>query len=125
MTTRRLTVYLAGPMTGRAKLNRPAFAKAERELAEMFPAARIVNPAALLTLRTWEANLRRDLRDHVLEADILVTLPGARKSKGARLEMYVCRALGTPVVALSTLRRDAKVPAQRALSRRRRAAVVA
>jgi hypothetical protein len=99
-----VNVYVSGPMSGYPRLNRPAFAEAAEFLTKLWPKAIIASPGALPSLSTWKANLVRDVRDFVVSADIVVTLPGWRKSKGARLECHIAKELGIQIVSLHALR---------------------
>jgi hypothetical protein len=93
-------------MSGIPEYNFPAFnaaAKALR-LAGFF----VINPADFGCDESvsWRKCLERDLMA-MFHADIVATLPGFEKSKGATLENYVANALGTPVTTVSELLRDA------------------
>lgn len=88
-------LYLAGPMTGYAGHNFPAFRDAERNLIAaghvvLSPAANPYGQAP------WADYLRRDLR-MVLDADAVAVLPGWETSRGARLEVRTAQALGMDV----------------------------
>ncbi|QYC55130.1 hypothetical protein SEA_BOILGATE_50 [Mycobacterium phage Boilgate] len=90
-------LYIAGPMTGLADFNRPAF----RVMADRLrrKGYRVVNPAELPgeTLNNpWDWYMRRDLAE-LVKCDGIVLLPGWEQSKGARLEHHVAVTLGMTV----------------------------
>lgn len=77
--------------------NFPAFMKGAGALRDK--GHFVVNPAELdigEPETTWEACLRRDLRE-LLKCNGIATLPGWKKSRGANLEIYVGKALGFQV----------------------------
>lgn len=91
-------IYLSGPMSGLPELNRPRFNREARRLRRA--GHKVINPPELDRLepkRTWEGNLRRDLRILVDQCDRVATLPNWKRSRGATLEVYVARALFIPV----------------------------
>jgi hypothetical protein len=106
-------IYIAGPMSGMADFNFPAFFEAERQLESL--GYEVINPAhndgatvqeALESAGTpdspnklWSYYMKRDL-PHVMDVDMLCVLPGWQKSKGATLEVTVARALGLPLMVL-------------------------
>lgn len=110
-----MRVYLAGPMSGIAQFNIPAFDAAADDLrmrdVEVVSPAEVDGPttrAQLLTSEfgdhddlpqdeSWSFYLARDFRilaDSGIDA--IVTLPGWADSKGARLEVALGRELGIP-----------------------------
>ena len=99
--------YLAGPMTGYPEFNFPAFQAAAHELRLMgigeIRHTGHGTPPKPVDAKPWEAYLRDALRS-MLTCDAVVTLPGWRESKGARLEVYVALELGMPVVEYPDLR---------------------
>jgi hypothetical protein len=110
---KKLSVYIAGPMTGYDDWNFSAFFEAEKQLKEL--GYWVLNPAhndgttvkaALLSAgspdrpnHSWAYYMKRDL-PHVMEADMLCVLPGWKESKGASLEVHVAKALGLPIMVL-------------------------
>lgn len=93
-------VYVAGPMSGIAEYNFPAFHCLSTELrVEGYP---VVNPAELALdagppgSQPWDFYMRVDLAA-LLECDAVCVLPGWERSKGASLEVHVARALEMPV----------------------------
>lgn len=103
-TVTRLTVYVAGPMTGYPEFNYPAFADACAKLRaagfdvisphEINPPDGVEHP--------WSYYMRRDIRG-LLDAHAVVVLPGWEDSKGARLETDIATALGVGIWTLAEL----------------------
>lgn len=86
-------VYIAGPMTGYAELNFPAFhaeAKALRTAG-----LDVINPAEINVDPNmgWSACMRADIAQ-LVTCDRIHLLPGWSNSKGASLEHHIGRALG-------------------------------
>lgn len=96
-------VYVSGPMSGLPNLNYPAFNAEARRLRDL--GLRVINPAEspLPEESEWTAFLRADLIEMLAHCDTVVTLPGWEKSKGARLEISVARALGMRIVKAGEL----------------------
>lgn len=102
-------VYVAGPMTGIADFNFPAFnAAADRLLNNGYE---VINPAdndngdpeqARTSGTPWEDYMRKDIAD-LIEADAIAVLPGWQNSKGASLEVTVAAALDMPILDAETL----------------------
>ena len=107
MSSERLH-YLAGPMTGIAQFNFPAFDDAANRLREcginVISPAEMDDPetraAALASVdgrllngasggHTWGSFLARDVRIVADRVHGIIFLPGWEKSRGARLEAYV------------------------------------
>lgn len=91
-------VYVAGPMTGHAELNFPAFrAEAVRLRAEGWD---VVSPVEInhgLEHEGWNACMRRDLAA-LVTCDAIQMLPDWRTSRGATLEHSVAFELGLQVL---------------------------
>jgi hypothetical protein len=64
----------------------------------------IFNPAAIDWLEDvkWETRMRYYLKIF-MDGDVLVLLPNWKKSLGARLEVYVARAVGIRIVRINDL----------------------
>ena len=109
-----MKLYIAGPMTGRAYHNVPAFEAAATELRSQghdcivpieldgdeyrdFCLADPTGRAEAPDERTWGDFLARDVKCIADEVEAVVVLPGWRDSKGARLETYVALLTGKPV----------------------------
>lgn len=85
-------------MTGYPEFNFPAFHEAKSRLKKL--GFKVCSPADFGPEGTWEDCLKRDLR-YVVKCDAVVTLPGWRQSRGAKLEVHVAKALGMPVVPMN------------------------
>jgi hypothetical protein len=86
-------VYIAGPMTGYAELNFPAF---RAEAAALRAAGlEVINPAEINVDPSagWSACMRADIAQ-LVTCDRIHLLPGWSRSKGASLEHHIGRALG-------------------------------
>ena len=63
----------------------------------------IFNPASIDcilgkdTRSLWSAYMRYDI-EQLMRCDVLVFLPNWRKSKGAKIEINLCKKIGIPVV---------------------------
>lgn len=97
--SRERRVYLAGPMTGLPDLNFPAFHAAAAKLRGQ--GFHVENPAehGVVDGAEWEDYLRYDLA-RLATCETICLLPGWRASKGARLEAYIAKALGMPIIPL-------------------------
>ncbi|WP_310936091.1 DUF4406 domain-containing protein [Variovorax sp. UMC13] len=93
--------YVAGPMTGLAELNFPAFhAEAARLRAQGFE---VENPAEINPDPTagWQECMRADIA-RLVTCDAVLLLPGWRQSRGASLEAHIAKALGLVLVEAAT-----------------------
>lgn len=95
------TLYIAGPMTGLPEFNYPAFNAAARDLrgrghVALNPTLDRESPAEDPPGTTWEDYMRAALA-MVIRADGIALLPQWERSRGARLEVDVARALGMQV----------------------------
>jgi hypothetical protein len=89
-------VYVAGPMTGYAELNFPAF---QTEAAALRGAGlHVINPAEINVDPSagWSACMRADIAQ-LVTCDRIHLLPGWSRSTGATLEHHIARALGLVV----------------------------
>lgn len=90
--------YIAGPMRGIPKSNRPAFIEAAQRLRgagyEVFSPAEISQGEA--TNEAF-AGAMRELLPELLKCDAVAVLPGWAKSEGAKLEVLVALSTGKPV----------------------------
>ena len=112
----QMSVYIAGPMTGRAKFNYPAFDALELALERR--GYIVASPARLDSAETrrvalqsvdgapgsgttngetWGDFLARDVKMIADTVDAVVLMPGWETSKGARLEAFIARHVGKPV----------------------------
>lgn len=89
-------VYLAGPMSGIAEHNFPAFHAAAALLRA--EGLQVVNPAehGLAEGAEWADYLRYDIAKIAI-CESMAVLPGWSQSRGARLETHLARALGMPI----------------------------
>jgi hypothetical protein len=103
------SIYVAGPMTGIKGWNKPAFNKASKFLAKA--GYKPVNPAWLdhgKSGEKWETYLKRDI-PHLLKCDGICVLPGWDRSRGAKLEVHIARALGILVYAIADKKKLVRV----------------
>jgi predicted alpha/beta hydrolase len=91
------TVYVSGPMTGIENYNFPEFYRVAALLEDK--GYNVLNPAehGCSEELSWSDYLKKDISD-MLQADIVATLDGWEKSKGAKLEVYIAQELGMEVV---------------------------
>ena len=90
-------VYIAGPMTGIAELNRPAFFAAEEYLKGQ--GAIVMNPAVLPDGFEHHQYMKIAI-SMLMQCDVVAFLPGWQESKGARVEFTRSRAFALVQVAL-------------------------
>jgi len=101
-------LYLSGGMTGIPEKNYWAFRDNTVLLRNV--GYSVINPWELDQedkKYTWEECLRRDIKEMMLYCSGIATLPGWRKSKGARLEVYIAKALKWPVHTVAYWRQHA------------------
>lgn len=89
----RLKIYIAGPMTGLADLNFPAFHAEAARLRAL--GHEVINPAEINPDQhmSWQECMRTDIAALVF-CDAIQLLPGWEKSKGAALEHHIAERLG-------------------------------
>lgn len=92
----RKTIYVAGPVTGRKELNRPAFDRAAERL-EAAGYRAMVPHAFAPDGEAHERAMRMTLQWMVRNADGVCTLADWGESAGARLEVEVAEAVGLTV----------------------------
>lgn len=86
-------IYIAGPMTGWADFNYPAFnAEAARLRAIGY---HVENPAENPAQPTWQAYMRQAIAQ-LVKCDAVALLPGWKASRGARIENQLAIDLGIP-----------------------------
>ena len=107
MRNHEMKWYLAGPMSGIAQFNIPAFDEAVKrlrefgydvtspaeldsdEIREAALASKTGKPEDIVRIETWGSMLSRDVRLIADEMDGVIFLPDWELSRGARLEAYV------------------------------------
>ena len=96
-------IYIAGPMTGHAEHNFPAFNDAAKRLTDA--GWEVVNPADNFGGRVDLPRASYMRADVVLlmQCDALAMLPGWRHSRGATLEYLIAWELGMPIYDAQTL----------------------
>jgi hypothetical protein len=93
-------IYLSGPMTGIPDFNYPAFDAATAKLRAL--GYTVLNPAEDFDADTeldYEEYIRKDIK-HVLNATLLVLLPGWEESAGSHLEVAIAVGIGMPVALI-------------------------
>lgn len=103
-----MILYISGPMTGIKDKNFPAFEDATMHLRNA--GYQVVSPHELeseLVRFTWEDCLRRDIQAE-MACHSIATLPGWKKSKGAKLEVYIAQALGYEVHTINYWLKEAR-----------------
>ena len=86
-------IYLAGPMSGIADLNYPAFHAETARLRAL--GHHVENPAENPECDTWEGYMRMAIAQ-LVTCDALALLPGWQNSRGAVIERGLARELGMP-----------------------------
>ena len=95
-----MKLYIAGPMTGYADMNFPAFNRAERQLQEAgFETSNPARHGAADESKTWADFMRLDIADMLL-CDGIALLDGWQESRGAKLEVHLADELEIPVKLL-------------------------
>src|SRR4051812_15473028 len=98
-----MKLYVAGPMTGCADFNYPAF-RAAGELLKI-EGYEVLNPVdndpGQTFDQTWQWYMKAAIRQ-VIEAEGIALLPGWEDSRGARLECSIAEALGLEVATLES-----------------------
>lgn len=90
-----MRIYIAGPVTGKPDLNRPAFESAAvcLEAAGHTP---IVPHWFVPPYAEWQTAMRRSI-ETLVKCDGVALLPGWQGSKGARIERSLALDLGMDV----------------------------
>lgn len=92
-----MKVYIAGPMTGYARFNYPAFHAAQVRLEEIghepiSPAVHDLGGPS----QEWDFYMRHAI-GLLIKADAVALLPGWQESDGAALESHIAGTLGMDV----------------------------
>lgn len=93
-------LYLAGPMSGIADFNYPAFNDAAEKLRSKGWVVESPAENKSPECNSWPGYMRIALRQ-MLTCDVAVFLPGWRQSKGAQLERQVAHRLSMPCFELA------------------------
>lgn len=94
-------VYVAGPVTGIADDNRPAFEHAREQLLAMDELEVVTIPHDFVPSNYDHERAMRVCLDYLVrEADAVVLLPGWENSRGASLERDVAEQLGIPTMTV-------------------------
>ncbi len=93
--TKKLTVYICGPISGLPNLNREAFEAAEQALRKK--GYEPINPHKIpehvgAKDQSWHGYMKRCI-PYLMKADLVVLLPGYVQSKGAWKEWELCQDL--------------------------------
>ena len=112
MTQTPRRVYIAGPMSGYADHNYPAFHAAAQRLRDA--GWDVANPAENFDGRTnlpRETYLRADVA-LLVDCDAIALLPGWEESSGAKMEYLIARAFGMAILDAETFQpmADVSVP---------------
>lgn len=91
-----MLIYISGKITGNDNYMCD-FMNAELEIKKDFPDVKIVNPINTTGCNSWAEYMRKDLL-LLLECDTIYMLKGWRRSKGAKLEYKIARALGMNII---------------------------
>lgn len=101
------TIYLSGPISldGRASEEQiqkylSVFAHACAYLRNL--GFHVINPCELDRQDSWEAYMKLNIPS-VCESHVVATLPEWERSRGSRLEVFIARELGIPVVKYEEL----------------------
>lgn len=84
-------IYIAGPMTGHADFNHPAFNAAAAKLRAI--GYTVENPAENPEQPTWEHYMRLAVRQ-LASCEAVALLPGWEHSRGAKEEFRLAQVLG-------------------------------
>ena len=98
-----MRLYIAGPMSDQPAWNVPAFKAAAARLRDL--GHEVTDPSEHFggdTSLPWEVYLSESLRE-IPYTEAVAVLPGWEGSRGARLEIFVARSLGLPVLDADTL----------------------
>lgn len=108
MRVKGKSVFLSGPMSGLEHFNVDEFAKAHDVLRKA-GASTVYDPAieylrsevgSTTSHAVWMRRCISELTGTVRRYDVLVSLPGWKRSRGARLERKVAKACGIEVCDL-------------------------
>ena len=97
--------YLSGAITSQPDF-KDYFRKFEEEL-RYWGVTDIFNPAATDWPKDvrWEVCMKFDIKI-LVDCDCMVLLPNWKKSKGAKVEIYLCKKLGIRIVKFNDLMKE-------------------
>lgn len=97
-----MKLYLAGPMTGYADFNKPAFHAEAKRLRDL--GHEIVNPAELNEGHDgdWLICMKRDIAE-LIHCEGIALMPGWDKSRGATIECRLAVDLGLHILHCATI----------------------
>lgn len=97
-----MKIYISGPISGRADLNREAFAKAAADLRAQ--GHEVVNPHEIIDHERaeregweWVDYMREDIKV-LMTCEAICMIEGWGRSRGAKLELHLARELGFRVM---------------------------
>jgi hypothetical protein len=99
LSWRRMSLYLSGPITGIAQLNKPAFDELREVLLPLFKNVLVPHDffeGVDTEGWTWQQYMRTCIRE-LATADAIFMMQGWPDSKGACLELEVARGIGLEV----------------------------
>lgn len=99
-------LYLAGPITGIADHNFPAFAAAAQRLRAAGHRVRDPSAHGVDPNMDWADYVYRGLHE-LLSCEAVAVLDGWQHSRGAQLEVHVARELGMDVAPVGVWLKDA------------------
>jgi hypothetical protein len=94
-------IYISGPITGLPNLNKDQFSYYEEIIKTMN--FQSINPFNLVSeidqqTKNWEDFMRVDIKA-MMDAGIILMLPGWEKSVGASCELFIAKILKIPVIS--------------------------
>jgi len=97
-----LKFYLSGAITSQPDFK--TYFKNHEDRLRHWGITDIFNPAEIDWPQDvkWETCMKYDLKI-LVDCDVLVLLPNWRKSRGAKLEIRIAKALGIPIVKFNDL----------------------
>jgi hypothetical protein len=105
-----LKFYLSGAITSQPDFKK--YFKNHEDRLRYWGITDIFNPAETDWPQDvkWETCMKYDLKI-LVDCDVLVLLPNWRKSRGAKLEVHIAKALGIRIVKVKDLVREANIHA--------------